>query len=228
MKKVYFVGDSLSANYNVEAYPQTGYAEAIRYYKADDIVFVNLARPGCSTKSFIDQGRFKMVEDSISENDLLIVQFGHNDEKKNDPSRYTDKDGAFLDNLQYFYDTASKRNATCIFATSPVRCKFENGKVKDTHLGYPEAMLGFCQKHNYLCIDLNTLTKAHYDEIGEEQAKKYHLIYPAGVYARFSDGAEDTTHYNLLGAKTIAKTFLTQLEKQFDKYYDYFVKFRED
>lgn len=228
MKKIYFVGDSLSADYNIEAYPQAGYAEAIRTYKADDIIFANLARGGCSTKSFIEQGRFKMVEDSISEGDLLIVQFGHNDEKEYDPTRYTRKDVEFVANLQYFYNVAHKNNAMCIFATSPVRRIFENGKIKDTHLGYPEAMIEFCKKHDYVCVDLNELTTEHYNEIGEEQSKKYHLMYPAGMYARFPDGSNDTTHYNLCGAKMVARLFLTELERRFDRYGEYFVKYRED
>lgn len=228
MKKIYFIGDSTSANYNINDFPQTGYAEAIRLYKADDIVFINLSRQGCSTKSFLDQGRFKIVEDSISEGDLLIVQFGHNDEKKNDPLRYTDKDKEFLDNLQYFYDTAHKNKALCIFATSPTRRIFENGRIKDTHLGYPQAMLGFCKKNKYICIDLNELTKAHYDEIGAEESKKYHLMYPAGQYKRFPDGMSDTTHYNQCGANMVASIFLTNLEKCFDKYNEYFVKYREE
>lgn len=228
MKKIFFVGDSLSANYNIEAYPQTGYAEEIRAYKADDVVFVNLARGGCSTKSFIDQGRFNMVEDSISAGDLLIVQFGHNDEKEYDPSRYTRKEVEFVDNLQYFYDAARKNNALCVFATSPTRMIFEKGKIKDTHLGYPEAMLDFCKNRGYVCVDLNRLTTAHYNQIGEEQAKKYHLIYPEGMYARFPDGSNDTTHYNQCGAKMVAKLFLTELQKEFAQYDEYFVKYRED
>ncbi len=228
MKKIYFIGDSTSADYNVDHLPQMGYAEAIRPYKADDTVFINLARQGCSTKSFIDQGRFKAVEDSISEGDLLIVQFGHNDEVKDNPIKYTNKDTDFLDNLQFFYDTANKNKALCIFATSPTRRIFENGKIKDTHLGYPQAMLDFCKKNNYTCIDLNELTKAHYNEIGAEESKKYHLIYPAGQYKRFPDGIYDTTHYNQCGANMVASIFLTDLEKRFDKYNEYFVKYRED
>lgn len=227
MKKIYFIGDSLSANYNVEELPRAGYAEVIRLYKADDTVFINLARSGCSTKSFIEQNRFKPVADSVSEGDLLIVQFGHNDEKINDPSRYTRKDKEFLDNLQYFYNTATSHNALCVFATSPARCVYKNGKIKDTHLGYPEAMLNFCKQRNYVCIDLNELTKSHYDKIGEEAAKKYHLVYPAGTHPKFPDGKNDTTHYNLLGAKKVAGLFLTNLEKCFDKYYEYFVKYTE-
>ena len=227
MKKIYYIGDSTAANYNINDYPQTGYAESIRFYKADDVVFINLARQGCSTKSFIDQKRFKPVADSIGEGDLLIVQFGHNDEKKNDPLRYTDKDKEFLENLQYFYDTAIKNKALCVFATSPTRRIFENGKIKDTHLGYPQSMIEFCRKNNYICVDLNELTKAHYDKLGPEETKKFHIMYPAGLYKRFPDGISDTTHYNKCGADMVASFFLTELEKCFDKYDEYFVKYRQ-
>lgn len=225
MKKIFFIGDSLAADYNIIALPQVGYGSILREYKADDIVFINLARQGCSTKSFLAQGRFKIVEDSISEGDLLLVEFGNNDEKINDPLRYTNKNKDFIDNLKYFYTTASNNNALCIFITSPTRCKFENNQIIDTHLGYPEAIVNFCNNNGYLCIDLNELTKKLYNYIGEKEALKYHLVYDKGIHKRFINGSDDTSHYNLNGAKMIVELLLRELKNKFDKYYDYFIDY---
>lgn len=227
MKKIYFIGDSLSADYNSDAYPQVGYAEIIRKYKADDVVFINASRQGCSTKSFIEQNRFKIVEDSISKDDLLIVQFGNNDEKLNDPLRYTNKDKEFLENLEFFYQTARKKEALCIFMTSPTRCTFEDGKIKDSHLGYPQAMMDFCKKNEYICVDLNELTINLYNQIGQEEALKYHLVYKGGIYKRFPDEINDTSHYNYDGAEMVTRLALLSLETIFPEYLEYFIKYEK-
>lgn len=98
------------------------------------------AKNGRSTKSFIDEGRFKNVLDKLSQGDYVICQFGHNDEKDNDLTRYTDKDTSYLDNLAYFHDEVEKKGAHIVYATSITRRKFQNGKCIDTHKGYPQSM----------------------------------------------------------------------------------------
>ena len=98
MKKIFLIGDSLMQDYNYLSYPQYGYGSIFRMFVKEEIEVVNLAHAGCSTKSFIEQDRFKTVTLEIKEGDLLIIEFGNNDEKINDPKRYTNKDKEFLDN----------------------------------------------------------------------------------------------------------------------------------
>lgn len=38
----------------------------------------------------MDEGRLKAIEEKIGAGDFLFIQFGHNDEKKEDPTRYTE------------------------------------------------------------------------------------------------------------------------------------------
>ena len=164
MRKVFMIGDSLMQDYNALSYPQFGFGQMIKPFILDDVMFLNLSKAGRSTKSFIDQKRFDDILKIIEEGDLLIVEFGNNDEKVDDLSRYTDKDTTFLSNLNYFYTSTKEKGADCIFITSPTRNEFdEQGHIIDTHKGYPKAMYDWCQKNNYLCYELNEESKRIYN-----------------------------------------------------------------
>lgn len=41
--------------------------------------------------------------------------------------------------------------------------------------------------------------------LGKKAQKKLHLIYSAGQEAAYPEGINDNTHYNVYGAKTVAK-----------------------
>lgn len=226
MKKIYLIGDSLMQDYNYLSYQQYGYGSIFRMFVKEDIEVVNLAHAGCSTKSFIEQDRFKAVTLEIKEGDLLIIEFGNNDEKINDPKRYTNKDKEFLENIRYFYDTAIKNKANALILTSPTRLTIENNILVDSHLGYPETLYKYALSNNLNVIDLNEITKKIYNFIGLERAKEFHLIYPKGKYYRFNDGVNDTSHYNYKGASLICFIALYYLQK-FEFYNNYFVNLDE-
>ena len=47
----------------------------------------------------------------IGERDFLFIQFGHNDEKIEDPTRYTEAYGSFKENLKVFIDVTRRHGA---------------------------------------------------------------------------------------------------------------------
>ena len=89
MRKIYMIGDSIMQTNLYDKYPQTGWGQMLSLFVCDDVEVVNLAKNGTSTKSFIEQKRFEMVENNIKNDDLLIIGFAHNDEKIQDENRYT-------------------------------------------------------------------------------------------------------------------------------------------
>lgn len=213
MKHLFMIGDSTMQYNNFHTYPQTGWGQVINLFCHEDITVLDYAKNGRSTKSFIDEGRFDVVLKKITKGDFVICQFGHNDEKISDPKRYTTPDGTYIENLKYFYDEVTKRGAGFVLATSISRRIFENGVCKDTHLGYPQAMLKFARENNIVCIDLNTLTLDLYNKLGEEETKKFHMIFPAGMYKNFPEGKEDTSHLRYDGAFMVSSLFVNELFK---------------
>ena len=100
---IFMVGDSTMADKPViPANPERGWGQMLPMYFQDGVRIENHAVNGRSTKSFIDQGRWEAVTNLLRPGDYVIIQFGHNDEKKNDPKRYTEPFGSFKTNLAMF------------------------------------------------------------------------------------------------------------------------------
>lgn len=211
MKHIYMIGDSTMQYNNFQAYPQTGWGQVLNLFAHEDVTIVDYGKNGRSTKSFIDEGRFDVVLKHVTEGDFVICQFGHNDEKSQDPARYTTPDGTYVENLKYFYDKVREKGAGFVLATSISRRSFKDGVAQDTHKGYPQAMMKFAKENGIVCIDLNTLTLNLYNELGEEETKKFHMIFPAGVYPKYPDGKDDSSHLRYEGAHMVCELFVKAL-----------------
>src|SRR5262245_7945411 len=79
--RVYMGGDSTMANKPLDL-PELGWGMALGKFFADPAMVHNHAVNGRSTKSFIDEGRWDKVLGELSAGDFVIIQFAHNDEKK--------------------------------------------------------------------------------------------------------------------------------------------------
>ncbi len=222
MPNIYLIGDSLTHDYNYKCYPQCGMGEIIRHYAKDDVKVLNYSHYGLSTKGFLAQGRFEPIKKAIDKNDLLIIILGTNDEVKNNPLKYTNKDTDYLENIDIFCEAAIKNGAIPIVVSSPCKSEFINGVIQNVHNGYPESLIKHAIEKNYIHVDLNKLSMELYQKLGEEKTKEFHLIYPSGKYKRYMEGVNDNTHYNYLGAKTICELLLNNLKQSFKEYDNYF------
>jgi len=84
--KVHLVGDSTMANKPTDPpNPEHGWGQLFPRYFIDPSMVINYAMNGRSTKSFRDEGLWGKVLTAIKPGDFVIIQFGHNDEKKENP-----------------------------------------------------------------------------------------------------------------------------------------------
>jgi pectinesterase len=81
--RIFVAGDSTASNYGLDVAPRTGWGQVFeRQLKdAESVKVVNAAQSGRASRSFVEEGWFKLIEDNIQPGDYLLVQFGHNDEK---------------------------------------------------------------------------------------------------------------------------------------------------
>lgn len=126
--KIFMMGDSTMKYNNIFSYPQFGWGQVLHLFAKNECLIEDHAENGRSTKSFIEEGRFDKILSKMSAGDYVICQFGHNDEKKQDSSRYTEPFGTYQKNLAYFAEEIEKRGGHIVYATSITRHKFENGK----------------------------------------------------------------------------------------------------
>ena len=100
MNRIFWAADSTVQTNNITTYPQTGIGQVFSLFVKDGVTVVNHAKNGRSTKSFMDEGRLKKIDEQIGAGDYLFIQFGHNDEKSEDPTRYTEPFSTFMENLE--------------------------------------------------------------------------------------------------------------------------------
>ena len=87
---IYLAGDSTVCDYKPEQAPMTGWGQALRDFCKPGITVRNLAVGGRSTKSFQDEGRWKKLLAQLKPGDFVLIQFGHNDQKKDRPALYAE------------------------------------------------------------------------------------------------------------------------------------------
>jgi len=206
---VWTIGDSTMANKKAEVAPETGWCQVFHEFVTENVEVRNRAVNGRSTKSFINEGRWISILDSLKAGDYVFIQFGHNDEKFQDSTRFTDPFTSYKKNLERFVREAREKGATPILFTSIVRRKFENGLLKDTHGDYPVATRLVASQMNVPLIDLQLLTAGAVTAIGEEPSKQIYMWTQPN--AKFPEGRKDDTHLSIEGAHLVAKLAVQQL-----------------
>ncbi len=202
MPRMFIIGDSTVEDNQP---PFRGWGFAMPELVADGVEVRNYALSGRSTKSFIVEGLFKPVQDEISKGDILLIQFGHNDEK-DDEERHTDPYTSFVDNLTFFCKTASDAGALPVLCT-PVSRRIWAGDTSllYTHGEYAGAVRTLATILHVPMIDLEMETRTLYLSMGKEACAELFVVLAPGVHPDFPDGHDDLTHFNEKGAKTIAQ-----------------------
>lgn len=202
MNKIFWAADSTVQNNDVVTYPQTGIGQVFPMYVKEGVFVLNHAKNGRSTKSFIDEGRLDAIDREIGENDFLFIQFGHNDEKVEDPTRYTEPFSTYINNLGVYIDAARKHGANPVLITPIERRHFDDNQklMESMHTDYVEAMRQTAKKQNVPLIDLFTMSRVALEKAGEKESRKWHMFFDAGIYENYPEGKQDNTHLRYEGA----------------------------
>ena len=119
MSVIWIIGDSTVEDNKP---PFRGWGWALPEFVKENVTVKNHALSGRSTKSFWDEGLFKPVEQGMRPGDLLLIQFGHNDEK-DDEERHTDPNSTYPENLWRYCAIALEHGAQPVLLT-PVARRF--------------------------------------------------------------------------------------------------------
>ena len=213
---IYTIGDSTMANKpNPDENPERGWCQMIPQFFNDNVSIENHAVNGRSTRSFINEGRWDSIYSKLNKGDYVFIQFGHNDQKVNDPKRYTNPHTSYRHNLIRFVNETRERGAHPVLFSSIVRRNFnEVGTLVDTHGEYPTETRLVAQELEVPFIDLQYLTELMEEEYGIEGSKNLHLHYEAGEIPYYPDGKTDDTHLSVLGANNVAKLAIEELENK--------------
>lgn len=197
------IGDSTVASY-APHHPYQGWAWALDRFFDDRIAVDNHARGGRSSKSFRSEGLWDQARQIDAQ--YVFVQFGHNDNPGKGPERETDPapGGDFRENLRRYIREIRDLGAVPILVSPPTRRRFSESSAQlapDGNQPYAEAAQSVAAEMNCAFVDLYTLTRDLFEQLGEQPSQ---WIQPEG----------DPTHFTPAGARRIAAIVLTTTQSQ--------------
>jgi lysophospholipase L1-like esterase len=203
MHTIYIAGDSTAAQKYTAAAPETGWGMALPFFLHKELTVDNRAVNGRSSKSFIDEGRLNDILAVIKPGDILLIQFGHNDEKTEDPTRYTEPWTTYQAYLRQYVDGARAHGALPVLATSVERRRFDSaGNAQPSHGDYPAAMRALAEQDGVALLDIQASSLALWQKLGPEETKRYF---------NWTATEQDNTHFNPPGAIEVARMVAAQL-----------------
>ena len=235
---VFFTGDSTVKNADKDDNGMWGWAsQAQIVFDENKITLFNAGRAGRSTRTFIKEGLWEEVYNSLQPGDFVTIQFGHNDIC---PITDTKARGVIpgtkdtlhvfkLDNGQYevvysfgwylkkMIDDCREKGATPILVSLTPRNEWPNGKIERRDGSYGKWYREVVEETGVEFIDLHNLSADFLDKKfaikhlpeDKEKAKKTisELKEKAGVYFK-----KDHTHASKLGAQMNAQSFAKGLK----------------
>ncbi len=212
--RVFLAGDSTMADKPLDL-PERGWGMALGPLLREGVAVRNHAMNGRSTKSFLDEGRWAKLAAELRPGDFVLIQFAHNDEKREDPKRFTDPATTFRENLRRFVREARARGAVPLLATPVCRRKFDSaGKLRDTHGDYPAAVRAVAQEEQVPLLDLERATAAWLQREGDVPSRRFFMWLAPGAHPRIPEGRQDDTHFVAAGAEAVAALAVAAIREQ--------------
>ena len=178
-----------------------GWAPGFQKCMAANITVKNLSRSGRSSKSFRDEKHWDEV--LALKPDYVIIEFGHNDMPGKGPTRETDPNTTYRQNMEGYVDEARKAGIQPILATSIARREFNGSKIQSTLTPYTDVVKQIAAEKNVPLLDLHARTIELYEKLG-----------PAGCdeLSPINNGKVDHTHLNAKGGEVVGSLAAKELK----------------
>lgn len=220
---LWITGDSTVKNEDKDKDGMWGWgSQAYTIFDAKKITVCNAAKAGRSTRTFLNEGRWDKVYNSLRPGDYVLIQFGHNDiggidkEKERGVIASADdtchvykseKTGnyelvySFGWYLKKFIDDVREKGATPILLSLTPRNEWTDGKIERRNDTYGKWYRQVAEETGVELIDIHNITADYLDKKcgSKEKAAKYYN--------------HDHTHTSLLGAKTNAQSLAKGLRQ---------------
>jgi acetyl esterase/lipase/lysophospholipase L1-like esterase len=214
--RIYLIGDSTMCYYEPTRSPLTGWGMPFANFFDSTVVIDNRARGGRSTRTFLSEGRWQPIADSLNEGDYVLIQFGHNDEAKEEKykDRYTPVPD-YKTNLIKFITEARTKKAIPVLITPVSRMRFDKeGIQKKTHKEYSAAVMEVGAQYQVPVLDLDKRSRELFQQLGPERTKLLFMQLDSVEHPNYPGGQKDNTHFNDYGARRIAELVLSEIKEK--------------
>ena len=201
--KIFIIGDSTVHNNDfpdeMGGFFELGWGDQIGQFMKNPGNVFNEARSGASSKSYKvvkkynhdwDETKALIAGTDLSKGAYLLIQFGHNDRKIDQPNLGTlpGRGNSFYQELKQYIDEARTMGVTPVLVTS-VQTQFKNRFLIPE---YRVTILALAEDENVLVLDLAQRSFVEFNTYENS----------AAIQSIF--GYDDTTHFNPTGAKIVA------------------------
>ena len=212
---IFVAGDSTAANYPQSRAPMTGWAQVLHEFVKPGVRVENRAAGGRSTKSFREEKRWERILRDLRPGDFVMIQFGHNDQKKNQPAIYAEAESAYRDNLKRFVAEVRAKKANPVLLTSVARRLFrKDGSLIQSLGNYPKVAREVAKETATPLIDANALTMQWLQKAGDQGSIRFFTHVAPGEFPGYPKGSKDNTHFRNAGAREVAKMIVMDAKKQ--------------
>lgn len=169
-----------------------------------DVQCVNFAKGGRASGSFRREGRWDDV--LALKPDVVLIQFGHNDQAGHGADRETDPGTTYKANIEKYVDDARAAGIKPVLVTPISRRQWDrDGHIKSTLQPYADAVLAVAKEKDVPVIDLHRWAVEYYESLGKEGCE---LISPTK-----EGGAFDGTHLNATGGQLFGTFMSVELRR---------------
>ena len=209
---IHLAGDSTMAEKLATKSPETGLGEMLqRHFDPARVRVMNHARNGRSTRTFIAEGLWQRLVDSVRAGDYVFIQFGHNDGSKSKVDRYTPPSDYRANLVRFVRETRAKA-ATPVLLTPVMRRRFDaRGNVRDTHGEYPDIVRAVAAEYDVPLLDMHRSSARTLADLGPDPSRALFLQLTRGEHPNYPEGIEDNTHFSPHGAEVMAGLVVAEM-----------------
>ena len=228
LRTIFVVGDSTASN---NANGGLGWGDPfVSYFDPAKVNVLNRARAGRSSRTFITEGLWDQVLSEMKRDDIVLIQFGHNDgapvnddRRARGSLRGIGEETQEIDNLltkkhevvhtygwylRKMISETKAKGAVPIVLSLTVRNIWKYGRVERGSGNFGQWAAEVANSQNVIFIDVTRLIADKYEQLGEEKVKELF--------------ATDHTHTNPAGAELNASLIVVGLKglkgKPFNRY----------
>ena len=199
---LFLLGDSTVCDQPNEPYNSWGQM-LTRFFKPG-IAVANHGESGETYRDALGRRRTDKILSSMKPGDVLLMQFGHNDQKQIKDG----KGGPFTTykaEIKTHVDAVRARGGLPVIVSPMERRRFEDGKLVPTLVDYAEAARQSAKELDVPFIDLNAMSKTLYTALGDKGSE------PA--FAEPQPGKLDNTHHSPYGSYELAKAVVLGIQQ---------------
>lgn len=217
---LFLCGDSTMKNADSDENGMWGWGAVADYvFDTNKITIANCGMAGRSTRTFLDEGRWDKVYNSIQPGDYVVIQFGHNDMGDintgkaravirgtadsshvylMEPTRKYKVVYTFGWYLRKFIGDVREKGGIPILVSITPRNEWPEGKIERRNDSYGLWFKEVVEQTNVDYVDMHNITADFLDNIGKEKSASYYN--------------NDHTHTSKLGAQNNAVSFAKGLK----------------